>query len=155
MSAPFRIRRPPKGLKAKAGGGAEDFKYYLGRLLKMIPAEIVSLYLTGTIFIPEDEFTTLAVWSLVCLAGLIRLRAFATADPDNNQATDWVHVAISSVAFVIWVYSLGGPFQAFEWYAPHVGKLLILTWTFFLPFFYKGPQEPPSAYPTEPAMTAP
>ena len=52
-----------------------------------------------------------------------------------------MHVAISSVAFVIWVYSLGGPFAVFNLYVPYIGSLLVLAWTFFVPTFYKGPQD--------------
>jgi hypothetical protein len=141
MSAPFRIRRPDTGVKAVALGPEEGFKFYLDRLFKMIPAEVVSLYLVGSGFIPEAQAVALLIWAVVCLIGVVAVRAYGTTDPAENKPPDWVHVAISSVAFVIWVYSLGGPFAAFKLYVPYIGSLLVLAWTFFVPIFYKGPAD--------------
>jgi hypothetical protein len=141
MSAPFRIVRPDVGVKAAAVSQVESFNSYLDRLLKMIPAEVVSLYLVGSGLVPKDQYIALTVWAVVCLAGVVLVRAYGTADPANNKPTDWVHVAISTAAFVIWVYSLGGPFTAFNLYVPYLGSLLVLAWTFLVPLFYKGPLE--------------
>lgn len=141
MAAPFRIRKPEAGIKAMALTTEEGFRFYLDRLLKMIPAEVVSLYWVGSGFIPADQPIVLTVWAAVCLVGLVLIRAYGTADPAENKPTDWVHVAISSAAFVIWVYSLGGPFAAFNLYVPYIGSLLVLAWTFFVPMFYKGPAD--------------
>ena len=141
MSAPFRITRPRSGLMVTAAEPArgEDFRFYLDRLLKMIPAEVISLYLVGSGLIPEDQSIVLVVWAVVCLAGAVLVRVYGTADPVNNKPTDWVHVAISSVAFIIWVYSLGGPFAAYGLHVAYAGSLLVLAWTFFVPLFYKVP----------------
>jgi hypothetical protein len=141
MSAPFRIRRPDTGAKAVALSPQEDFNFYLERLLKMIPAEVVSLYLVGSGVIPTDQHIALVIWAIVGLVGVILIRAYGTADPEHDKPTDWVHVAISSVGFAIWVYSLGGPFAAFNLHIPYVGSLLVLAWTFFVPIFYKGPPD--------------
>src|SRR5206468_580417 len=141
MSAPFRISGRVAGVIPVARGGEEDLKLYLDRLLKMIPAEVVSLYLVGTGFIPEAHRYMLIAWAVVCLVGVLVIRAYGTADPIRDKKVDWIHVAISSVAFVVWVYTLGGPFKAFDMHVPYVGSLLVLTWTFFVPVFYKGPPD--------------
>ncbi len=141
MSAPYRITRPSIGVRAVAAEPNKDFKFYLDRLLKMIPAEVISLYLVGSGFIPADQPAVLLIWSIVCLVGVVVVRAYGTTDPEKNLPPDWTHVAISSVAFVIWVYSLGGPFAALGWYVPYIGSLLVLAWTFFVPYLYKGPVE--------------
>ena len=141
MSAPFRIRRPDTGVKAVALERVESFNFYLDRLLKMIPAEVVSLYLVGSGLIPQAQAVGLTAWAVVCLVGVVIVRAYGTADRAQNKPTDWVHVAISCVAFVIWVYSVGGPFAAFDLYVPYLGSLLVLAWTFFVPMFYKGPAD--------------
>lgn len=141
MSAPYRITRPGVGAQAVAAEPNQDFKFYLDRLLKMIPAEVISLYLVGSGFIPADQPAVLLIWSIMCLVGVVVIRAYGTTDPTKNLPPDWAHVAISSVAFVIWVYSLGGPFVAMGWYVPYIGSLLVLAWTFFVPFLYKGPIE--------------
>lgn len=139
MSAPFRIRRPDTGRKGVARKPEEDFKFYLDRLMRMIPGDAVGLYLVGSGLVPEGQRVGLAIWTVVCLIGAILIRVYGTTDPERNKPPDWVHVGISSVAFVIWVYTLGGAFAAFDLHVPWIGSLLVLAWTFFVPIIYKGP----------------
>ena len=141
MSAPFRIKRPDVKLRTGASKQREEINSYLERLLKMIPAEVIGLYLVGSGVIPPGQSVALLVWSIICLVGVVVVRAYGTADHEQGKPTDWTHVAISSVSFCIWVYNLGGPFAAFGIYQPFIGSLLVLTWTFFVPLFYKGPPE--------------
>src|SRR5260370_42487177 len=105
----------------------------------MIRAGVVGLYLVGNGFIPQACPSALVIWAVICLFGVIAIRAYGTTDPEADKAPDWMHVAISSVAFVIWVYTIGGPFAAFNLAVPWIGSLLVLAWTFFVPLLYKGP----------------
>ena len=139
MSAPFRItQEPPATRKATAARSEGDVRPYLDRLLKMIPGEVIGLYLVGAGLIPPGQNIALAIWSLVCLAAVFVVRAYGTSDPAAGLSPQWTAVGISAVAFVIWVYSLGGPFAAYGVHVPYVGSLLVLAWTFFVPIFYKG-----------------
>jgi len=138
MSAPFRIRQADVGVKSVAQGNGADLKNYLDRLMKMIPVEVISLYLVGSGIIPEGEEVVLFVWSLICLFAVIASRAYGTSDPAAMEDTQWAAVAISCVAFVIWLYTLGGPFEVIGWHKPYIGSLLVMAWTFFVPIFYKG-----------------
>jgi hypothetical protein len=140
--SPFRIRRPPPKRAALApesdGGGTNEFKHYLDRLIRMIPTEVVGLYLVGNGVIPTEERVARLGWPVVCLIGLLVLRIYGTRDPETGEKAQWVTVLISAVAFVIWIYTLGGPFQLLGVYKPYVGSLLVLVWTFFVPIFYRG-----------------
>ncbi len=145
MAAPYRITRPDVGIKTAAAEAQPDLGSYLDRLMKMVPAEVIGLYLVGSGVIPRDQPRVLTVWALVCLVGVAVIRAYGTADPAQNKPTDWVQVAISAVAFVIWVYTMGGGpfttggiFAAAHEQTPYLGSLLMLAWTFFVPIFYKG-----------------
>ena len=139
MTAPFRIHRQEEGAKSGAskegargssGAGDQDFRSYLDRLMKMIPAEVVGLYVVGSGFIPAGEVKVLAIWSAVCLIGVVAIRRYGTADPANGMPPQWGPVVISSIAFVIWVYSLGGPFEPLNLHVPYIGSLLVLGFTF-------------------------
>lgn len=141
MTGPFRIRRPDEGVRLVARGSEAKFDFYLDRLLKMIPGEVIGLYLVGGGFIPKDQPVVLALWAVVCLVGLILLRVYATTDQLDNKPPQGGPVAISAVAFVIWIYTLGGPFEAFGLSVPYIGSLIVLAWTFFIPILYKGPLE--------------
>jgi hypothetical protein len=142
---PFRIRYIPvsDGL-AMTGPTTEAppaFQAYLDRLMRMIPGEAVALYLIGAGLIPNTDQVMLASWSVVCLLGVITIRIYGTRDPDANLGPQWTSVIVSSLAFIVWLYSLGGPFAALGIHVPYVGSLLVLAWTFFVPFFYKGEAE--------------
>ena len=138
MAAPYRVVTRSGGLREVSRSSTDDLADYLGRLMQMIPAEVVSLYLVGSGLIPDDSDAVLVVWSIVCLIGLVALRLYGTADPEENKPPQWGAVLIAACAFVIWLYALGGPFAAYDFHVAYVGSLLILAWTFFLPIFYKG-----------------
>ena len=78
------------------------------------------------------------IWSLVCLAAIIIIRVYGTADPQKSKAPSWVQVAISAAAYILWIYSLGDVFKFYNLYVPYIGFLLILVWSFFVPLIYKG-----------------
>lgn len=154
MAAPYRIERArTRAELSKEGPGVRnaqrnlnpdpsaDFKEYLQRLLKMIPGEIVGLYMIGSGFIPSDQPLALVIWSVACLILLVALRIWGTADPAEGKPAQPIPVFISAIAFVIWLYWLGGPFAAYPEYnlrVDFVGSLLVLVWSFIVPLIYKG-----------------
>ena len=83
MAAPFRITRPDSGARTVAREADVDFKFYLDRLMKMIPGEVVGLYLVGSGLIPKEQAIILLIWSAICLMGVIAIKAYGTADPVN------------------------------------------------------------------------
>jgi len=153
MPAPYRIYPPgvaksihkhgKKTQRSKAvvivEPGYDSLGSYLDRLMKMLPAEALSLYLVGAGIIPADAPRGVSLgWFIFCLGAVIALRIWGTSDKDDNLPVDWVHVFISAVAFIIWVYSMGGPFKAYGIYIDYLGALLVLAWSFFVPMIYKG-----------------
>lgn len=150
MSAPYRIiRQSPTGggidgslrapLSAEQQPANEDL--YKDRLIKLIPGEVVALYLVGQGIIPQEGTWVQFVWIVICLVGLIMFRIQGTRDPVQNQSPQIPSVIIASLAFLIWVYTLGGPFASIGIHIPYVGSLLVLIWTFFIPLVYKGDLE--------------
>src|SRR5439155_384682 len=70
MTAPFRIVGARGERGPRAPGRPERMSDYLDKLMKMIPGEIVGLYLVGSGMIPQGEGAYLLGWSLFCLAAL-------------------------------------------------------------------------------------
>lgn len=130
---------PPRAARASRADANVEVKSYLDRLLKMIPGEVIALYVLGTGVIPAGDSAVVVVWSFICIFAVISVRAWGTADRSNGETTDWVMVIISTVAFIIWLYNLGGPFAVYDLYVPYIGTLVALAYTFFIPIFYKGP----------------
>ncbi len=111
---------------------------YMERLVKLIPCEVVGLYLVGNGIIPPGTKIATVIWSIVCLLLVVLVRSKATGDKANNISPQWFAVGISSVSFVIWVYNMPGPFQAYGLAIPFAGSLAVLVWTFVVPYFYRG-----------------
>jgi hypothetical protein len=137
MPAPYRIAARTEGRPDRPP--ATDFRFYLERLLKLIPAEVVALYLVGSGFVPLDERGAALGWTVFCFAGVIAVRAYGTADPPRRP--QWGAVVIAALSFLVWVYSLGGTAARAAGYVPWLGSLLVLAWTFVVPLIYRGDPE--------------
>jgi hypothetical protein len=70
MNAPFRIHPPERSLTMTSEPQTkEELKDYLDRLVRLIPSEVVGLYLVGQGVIPEKQPGPILIWSIVCLIG--------------------------------------------------------------------------------------
>jgi hypothetical protein len=117
----------------------DTLESYMERLVKLVPAEVMTIYLLGTGIIGPDIAWGLAAWAAVCLGLVIFTRARLTRDKAAGEHPQWAAVAISAVSFVLWIYNLaGGPFQALGLDVRGLGQLAVLVWTYLVPFFYKG-----------------
>jgi len=139
-SEPASTGPPPAARRAASPAAAipSPMQGYMERLVKLIPCEVVGLYLVGNGMIPAETKIATVIWSIVCLLLVVLVRSQATGDKANNISPQWAAVGISSISFVIWVYNMPGPFQAYNLAIPFVGSLAVLVWTFVVPYFYKG-----------------
>jgi hypothetical protein len=104
---------------------------YFDRVIKYIPADIVGAWVavTGLINsaadIPKDTILWIAFLSGVLLTAIWTLRQ--TAEPKKSPAI--TQIAISTGAFIVWVFALGGPFVTLDFYRPLYGSLLLILYT--------------------------
>jgi hypothetical protein len=92
---------------------------YPAKLMKYIPGEVVSLYVALEAVVKTSATNPAqahgAYWFIfsVCLIGtplyLWRL----------GKVHKSVQLLISTVAFAVWVFALGGPFDGWAWYETH------------------------------------
>lgn len=144
MSAPLRIERPQAQSAASfAVGGSspqsgDTLNDYLGRLVKLIPAEGVSAYTIGSGIIPADQTLVLGIWTLVCAIIVFVLRWVTTSDSRAGLKPQITAVIITLIAFAIWIYTLGGIFAALNIWYSYIGSLFALAFTIIVPAVYKG-----------------
>ncbi len=129
MQGPLRIRLAPRA--SAVGKPAGPLDPWLGRLVKLVPTEIVAVYLAGR---PLAQARLAGEWPLVCLALLVVVRAWGTSDRRGPQ---WLSVGIAAVSFVLWVYATGGRFLT--WTADvNLAGLGVLVWTTLVPALWRG-----------------
>ncbi len=122
-----------------AGGGdaaapsADDYK---DRLFKYIPADVIALYLTldGILAtaapaenLPLDALRWIVAGVVFVLTPLYLARV--------AKVTKRKQIAISTSAFAVWAFYLGGPFKTLEFYHPVYGALLFVVFTFVVPIW--------------------
>ena len=124
----MRRIRTPGAAAAKSTVEVDDYK---ARLLKYIPAEVVAVYVSATGIVPTaSPSRDRLLWIIfaVCAVATPLYLARATADPVGKPL--WLQVILASIAFLVWAYALGGPFQSTPGYEPFIGSLLLILTTF-------------------------
>jgi hypothetical protein len=105
---------------------------YQSRLLKYIPAEVIAVYLTlDSVLRSARNQIPLQLWLWVIFAVLL------VGTPlylwRVSKVTKKGQLIISTIAFAVWVFALGGVFASQAWYRPVYGALLLPLYTFFVP----------------------
>lgn len=127
-------------LPAESVAPAPQGDLYLARLVKLIPSEVVALYLT----FKEVANTWVGIWALVCLGLVVVVRVTTTRSPGKPLQVG--AVLIACVSFVLWIYATGGTIANLQLpAAPGLISVSVGVWTFLLPYLYKGaPTEVPA-----------
>jgi len=131
-----RITARPRGdiLAARAmAPQADDYKM---RLLKYIPAEIVAGFLAIDGIIKSTTEVSVVVSWIVFFVLLVLTPFYAwriTTEP--NKPTAKADIIVSTIAFFVWVFALGGPFSSLGWYLPIYGAILLIVYTLTIPVF--------------------
>lgn len=113
---------------------------YLDKLLKLIPSEIIAAYLfiqnliaDQPVVIGNIDYQIIVLWLVVGV--------FIIVTPVYLVNVQHVYkmnqIVLSSIAFLIWTYSLGGPFRLEGWYNPQIAAILLVFWTLITPIFIK------------------
>jgi len=114
---------------------------FLTALLKLIPSEVVAVYLFVLGILPERLVPHLVVAALLVALTPLYLR-FAMGVRSAAQ------LVISCVSMLIWVYALQqGPVRFLQppWYEPWYGSVALAIWTLVPPMFlYRGNGSGPS-----------
>ena len=102
---------------------------FTDRLFKYIPAEVVVVYVFVEGLIrnaPAGVPRGKVLWGVFffLLAG-----TWVYLNRVQNVSKK-AQLVISTLAFAVWVFSLGGPFQSFSWYNPFYGSLFLPLYTF-------------------------
>lgn len=103
---------------------------YKDKLVKLIPTEIVGAYMVIAGILPDDAsysrwVTTVAALILLALTPLYLSKLYGVSDK-------W-QITFTTASFIVWVYSLGGPFRLWDVYIPQIGSAGLILWTLLIP----------------------
>lgn len=102
---------------------------FLTNLVKLIPAEIVALYAVIQTFVPATLTAHLFISvPLMVLTPLYMYFAMGVKKVDQ--------IILTSVAYVIWVFALGGPFVFINGYEPWMAGVALALFTLVPPIIY-------------------
>jgi hypothetical protein len=108
---------------------------YQDKVVKLIPTEIIGAYLFISTEIleispaspstPQDLETK--VWISVVSVVLLALTPIYLRT--LNGVTNVVQLTWTTISFLVWIYSLGGPFVVWGWgYSPKVASSVLVLW---------------------------
>jgi len=102
---------------------------YRERLFKYIPAEVVTLYLFLNTTVAADKSIPRFLYWVIFFAGLVGTPIYLRF---AQKVAVPLQLIISTVAFAVWVFALGGPFSEIPGYKPIYGAVLLPIFTFFV-----------------------
>jgi len=139
-SAGPATRGVPDGDAAPTSAPADR---YGDRLMKLIPAEVITLYLSlvamldqpiKTAYQAGEELDMTKPWVVLGLcagATVLYLRVAL-------KVKDKVQLAISVSAFFVWAFAIGGPFRYTGWYDAFYAGMAVAAFTFAAPLLPMG-----------------
>ena len=102
---------------------------YEARLFKLIPSEVVAMYIfldgvlrSAPANVPAQGIRWFVFVSLLCGTWFYLQRVANVSKKSQLTA--------STIAFAVWVFSLGGPFAAYSWFSYSYGAVLLPLYTF-------------------------
>lgn len=124
----------PAGAEVTKAGAKVEIDDYKTKLAKYIPGEIIAAYVAiDGIVKSATKFSDAAYWiAFLLLLVLTPLYIWrVTTEPPKKAAT--AQIIVSTIAFFVWVFAIGGPFASLSWYVPVYGALLLVIYTTAIP----------------------
>jgi hypothetical protein len=124
---------------------------YADKLVKLIPTEIVGAYMvlavvlgddpSGTApagavpLVPPDSELKRILLRVVFMALLLLTPVYLRR---IGRVSNFAQLAASTVSYIIWVYTLRGPFGPLDLYNPLIAAVLLVLWSLTIPLFVKA-----------------
>lgn len=118
---------------ADVGGSADGGDDYADRLLKLIPGEVVGVYLSMQAILSNAQDVNMAVVPWLVFAFGVFATWFYLRVP--LKVVNRRQILITVGAFCVWAFTIGAPFdkEHLDWWSPTYAGLLLLAYTFIAP----------------------
>jgi hypothetical protein len=139
MASVFRLDRPGV-IRAQGAQAGDDFAEYMGRLVRLIPAEVLAVYQTLYGILHDPTPSPLLSWlPIVGIILVLVVRIWGTRDASGSfSSVQGLAVFVAVVSFVIWVLVSGHSILGYVLPDLRIGSAVMVLWVFVIPYFYKG-----------------
>ncbi len=138
---------------------------FANKLVKLVPTEIVGAYMVlagmlGYTYdatsaaqqMPDPQLKAILIqvvfFSLLVLTPLYLWRI--------GRVSNLIQLVVTTISYVIWVYTLGGPFVVWGIYHSIIASVVLVLWTITTPLFVPpSPAQGVQSQTAVPAMAAP
>lgn len=128
--------RPITKREVYNGESNEEPTDYLGMAIRFIPGEVMAFYTAASAIIGQLKLNvSFWEWSVFAL-GLIGAPLwtwYTTRMPGKKAAG--LQIVAATIGYLIWAFTLGGPFERLGWYEAPLGTLGLIGWSLFAPMF--------------------
>ncbi|GAB5381146.1 MAG: hypothetical protein Alis3KO_04190 [Aliiglaciecola sp.] len=128
------VNTPIAGNSSTRGGpgmdGANEPDGYGDRLLKLIPAEVIALFMAMDGVITDNGDNSVALSLIILGVGVFATWFYLKLFQKVDNTTQ---IIISMLAFAVWAINIGHGFQQAELIKPSYAALALLIFTFFAP----------------------
>ena len=127
----------------------DDTQPYQDKLVKLIPTEIVGAYMVLTGILGVDPTSAAIAGQIpdsVLKPVLIQVVFFALLvltpiyNVRVNRVSNIAQVVVTTLSYVVWVYTLGGPFVVWHVYYPVIGSVVLVLWSLIAPLIVASNQ---------------
>lgn len=102
---------------------------YQAKLVKLIPTEFIAAYLAIDNVVPEGTERR----NILTFASAFLLLVLPFYLAKLSKVTSRAQIVVTCGSYVIWIYSLGGPFNDWDVFSKPVASVLLILWTTLLP----------------------
>ncbi len=108
---------------------------YRDKLVKYIPAEVVSFYISADLLIRSSNSSASNQRVLGWIVFIFLLIMTPVYLRRLQGVKRGLQLFLSTLAFVVWVFAMGGPFLQWAWIAENriVGGLVLMAYTIAIP----------------------
>jgi hypothetical protein len=113
--------------KQYQGAGTLQLDGYFDRVIKYIPSDIVAAWIGVTSLLDIDKEVNI-LWIAFAIGLVLTYLWTIKQTSEENKPPAITQALISTGAFGVWVYALGGPFKSIPGYEAKYGALLLILY---------------------------
>jgi hypothetical protein len=124
---------------------------YTDKLVKFIPTEIIGAYTALAVFLGYDtsEATPpppIIATQLIQVVFFVLLILTPIYLRKISNVTQQLQLLVSTISFVVWVYTLGGPFEVWGLHNAYIAPVVLVLWALIPPLVIQADpvKAPPS-----------